>query len=130
MATLANSKQKQEIGSRLKSERERLGYSEQQIAQLLGVSQETYCQIENGELDPGIYSMPRLADIGFDVLYVIMNVRHIPGIEEDALLRRYRSLSLRGKTTVFNTLDALERLGPNIKKKISGSKDSSNQDIS
>ncbi len=128
MAALANSKQKQEIGSRLKSERERLGYSEQQIAQLLGVSPETYCQIENGELDPGIFSMPRLADIGFDVLYVIMNVRHIPGIEEDALLRRYRSLSLRGKTTVFNTLDALERLGPNIKKKISGSKFPSDQD--
>ncbi len=128
MAILANAKQKQEIGSRLKSERERLGYSEQQIAQLLGVSPEIYCQIERGELDPGIYSMPRLADIGFDVLYVIMNVRHIPGIEEDALLRRYRSLSLRGKTTIFNTLDALERLGPNIKKKISGSKAASDQD--
>ncbi len=128
MAALANSKQKQEIGARLKSERERLGYTELQIAQLLGVSPETYCQIEAGEVDPGIYSMPRLSDIGFDILYIIMEVRHIPGIEEDALLRRYRSLSLRGKTTVFNTLDALERLGPNIKKKISGPHPSSDQD--
>ncbi len=125
---LTSTKQKQEIGARLRAERERLGYSEAQIAQLLGIPLETYQHFENGEGDPGIYRMPRLADIGFDILYVITETRHIPGREEDDLLKRFRSLSMRGKATVFNTMDALERLAPNIKRKIRNAKKNSNSD--
>ncbi|MCD8339444.1 MAG: helix-turn-helix transcriptional regulator [Burkholderiales bacterium] len=115
---LTTTKQKQEIGARLRSERERLGYSELQIAQLLGIPEDTYKRFETGEADPGIFRMPRLSAIGFDVLYVITADRHIPGIEEDDLLKRFRELSIRGKMTVFNTMDALERLAPNIKRRI------------
>ena len=116
--SLTSTKQRQEIGSRLRFERERLGYSETQIAQLLGVPIDTYIRFEEGDADPGIYRMPRLASIGFDVLFVITNERHIPGREEDLLLQKFRSLSLKGKVSVFNTIDALERLAPNIKRKI------------
>lgn len=115
---LTNTKQRQEIGSRLFDERERLGYTEQQIAQLLGIPIDTYIRFEEGDADPGIYRMPRLASIGFDVLYIITGERHIPGREEDVLLQKFRTLSLKGRITVFNTIDALERLAPNIKRKI------------
>lgn len=115
---LTSTKQRQEIGRRLKEERERLGYTELQIAQLLGVPLDAYQRFELGESDPGIFRMPRLYSIGLDVLYIITAERHIPGLEEDLLLKRFRDLSSRGKATVFNTLDALERLGPNIKRKI------------
>lgn len=115
---LTTTKQRQEIGKRLREERERLGYSAQQIAQLLGVPEETYLRFEEGEADMGIFRMPRLYAVGLDVLYIIAEERHIPGLEEDLLLKRFRELSSRGRSTIFNTLDALERLGPNIKRKI------------
>lgn len=60
--------------------------------------------------------MPRLSSIGFDVLYIITEERHISGLEEDLLLQKFRS-SLKGKVSVFNTIDALERLAPNLKEK-------------
>ena len=115
---LTSTKQRKEIGSRLKEERERLGYSEEQIAQLLGVPLDAYIRFEEGEADPGIYRMPRLFAIGLDIQYIITSERHLPGQEEDVLLKKFRTLSLKGKVTVFNTIDALERLAPNIKRKI------------
>ena len=42
MATAAPSKKRAEIGARLKSERERLGYTAKQIAQLMGVTLDVY----------------------------------------------------------------------------------------
>lgn len=57
---LTSTKQKKEIGDRLRFERERLGYTELQIAQLLGIPLETYQRFEAGETDPGIFRMPRL----------------------------------------------------------------------
>ena len=116
--SLTSTKEKRAIGSRLREERERLGYSEQQIAQLLGIPIDQYIRFEEGEADPGIYRMPSLFAIGFDIQFIITDERHIPGQEEDVLLRKFRDLSLRGKVTVFNTIDALERLAPNLKRKL------------
>lgn len=117
MAT-TTSKQRQEIGARLQAERTRLGYSVRQIAQLLGVNNETYEAFESGTQDPGIYNLPRLAACGFDVLFILINERHIPIEEENELLSRFRDLSQRGRASVFTTLDALERLAPNLRQEI------------
>ena len=115
---LTTTKQRQEIGARLKSERERLGFTERQIAQLLGIPIEQYQQEESGKHDPGIFCMPRLNACGFDILYIITGERYKPVQEESELLQRFRELSLRGRSSIFMTLDALERLAPNIKKTI------------
>ncbi len=117
MAT-TTSKQRQEIGARLQSERTRMGYSVRQIAQLLGVPNEMYEAFEDGSMDPGIYNLPRLAACGFDILYVLTNERHIPIEEENELLNRFRDLSQRGRASIFTTLDALERLAPNLRQEI------------
>lgn len=58
MAT-TSTKKRQEIGERLRHERERLGYTKQQIAQLLGVPIPAYERFENGDDDPGVYRLPR-----------------------------------------------------------------------
>lgn len=115
---LTTTKVQKAIGVRIKSERERLGYSEQQIAQLLGVPLERYCAYEQGTADPGLFALPKLDACGFDVLFVVNNERYKPVQEESELLRRFRELSLRGRNSIFMTLDALERLAPNIKKTI------------
>lgn len=115
---LTTTKQRRAIGERLAQERRRLNYTELQIAQLLGVQLEVYLQYESGEDDPGIFSMQRLYSIGFDVMFIITGDRYRPVQEESELLNRFRELSLRGKTSVFMTLDALERLAPNLKENI------------
>lgn len=113
-----STKKRQETGARLRAERERLGYSPQQIAQLLGVPLDVYERFEKGEADPGIYRMPRLAACGFDILYIITAERHLVIEEENELLQRFRELSQRGRASIFTTLDALERLAPNIRRQL------------
>lgn len=117
MATVL-AKRRREFGERLRTERERLGYSELQIAQLLGVPLETYQKYEQGQEDPGIFRMPRLNDCGFDILFIITSERHNPVEEESELLARFRELSNRGRDSIFMTLDALERLAPNLRQTI------------
>ena len=116
MATAAPSKKRAEIGARLKSERERLGYTAKQIAQLIGVTLDVYATYETGQGDPGVYRLPRLSACGFDVLYILTAERHRPMEEENELLSRFRELSQRGRASVFTTIDALERLAPNLRK--------------
>lgn len=116
--TTTLAKQRQSIGARLAEERRRLGYSERQIAQLLGVPLDVYVGIEAGEADPGIYRMPRLVACGFDILYILTAERHLAVAEESELLARFRELSHRGRTSIFTTLDSLERLAPNLRRKI------------
>ena len=116
MATAAPSKKRAEIGARLKSERERLGYTAKQIAQLMGVTLDVYATYETGQGDPGVYRLPRLSACGFDVLYILTAERHHPMEEENELLSRFRELSQRGRASVFTTIDALERLAPNLRK--------------
>ena len=117
MATVM-AKRRIAFGERLRFERERLGYTEKQIAQLLGVSIAQYQRYEAGQDDPGIFRMPMLGDCGFDILFVITSERHSPIEEESELLKRFRDLSQRGRNSIFMTLDALERLAPNIRKTI------------
>ena len=119
MAT-TSTRRRQETGARLRTERERLGYAPRQIAQLLGVPLEAYAAFEAGEADPGIWRMPRLSACGFDVLYILTAERHLVIDEENELLNRFRELSQRGRTSIFTTLDALERLAPNIRRRLDG----------
>ena len=109
---LTTTKQRKEIGERLRVERERLTYTTLQIAQLIGVPESVYLTYETGEADPGIFCMPRLSACGFDVQFIITGERLKPVPEENELLQRFRELSLKGKSSIFMTLDALERLTP------------------
>lgn len=115
---LTSTKTRKAIGERLRQERERLGYQPLQIANLIGVTEEAYLAQENGEADPGLFCMTKLHSCGFDVMFIITDTRYRPVQEESELLRRFRDLSLRGRNSIFMTLDALERLAPNLKQKL------------
>ena len=115
---LTSTKPRKDIGQRLKAERERLGFSEAQIASLLGMPLEQYQQCESGDLDLGLFKASRLSSVGFDILFIATQERHNPIREENELLARFRNLSLRGKASMFSTLDALEKLAPNLSQKI------------
>lgn len=79
---------------------------------------ERYQLFEEGKEDPGIFQMPRLNDCGFDIYFIITNERQNPVLEESELLSRFRDLSNRGRESIFKTLDALERLAPNLRRAI------------
>ncbi len=115
---LTTSKMRKAIGERLTSERERLGFTQRQIAQLLGVTEDAYAAQEAGRDDPGLFSLPKLHATGFDVMFIISGERFRPVPEESELLRRFRELSLKGRNSIFMTLDALERLAPNLKSRL------------
>ncbi|MCF0252744.1 MAG: helix-turn-helix transcriptional regulator [Duodenibacillus sp.] len=115
---LTTTKMRKEIGARLASERERLGYTPLQIAQLIGTPLDNYNAYEQGDAEPGIFCLPRLSSCGFDILYILVGERYKPVQEENELLARFRELSLRGRSSIFQTLDALERLAPNIRSNI------------
>ncbi len=115
---LTSTKPRKDIGLRLKAERERLGFSDEQIASLLGMPLQQYQQCESGDMDLGLFKASRLAAVGFDILFVATQERHNPIREENELLARFRNLSFRGKASLFSTLDALEKLAPNLSQKI------------
>lgn len=115
---LVTLKQHKAVAARLRTERERLGFTEKQIAQLIGIPIEQYQKVEDGLVDPGLFCMARLTACGFDANYIITNERLRPLQEESDLLRRFRELSNKGKSSIFMTLDALERLAPNLQSNI------------
>lgn len=107
-------------GTRLRLERDRLGFNSQQVASLLGISTDTLARYENGA-EPNVRSLSLLHSVGFDIVYVVSGEKSVkaaplPRNEENELLKRFRELSLRGRSSVFLTLDALERLAPNLRR--------------
>ncbi len=109
------------FGERLKTEREKRGYSQQQIAQLLGIAPEDYIAHEKGLREMGVLALTRLQSVGLDAFFVLTGERFAPAREESELLQRFRELSLKGRTSIFMTLDALERLAPNLQRRIRAS---------
>ena len=79
---LVTLKQHKAVAARLRTERERLGFTEKQIAQLIGIPIEQYQKVEDGLVDPGLFCMARLTACGFDANYIITNERLRPLQEE------------------------------------------------
>ena len=52
---LVTLKQHKAVAARLRAERERLGFTEKQIAQLIGIPIEQYQKVEDGLVDPGLF---------------------------------------------------------------------------
>lgn len=110
-----------EIGDRLHDERNRLGYSDKQIANLLAIPLSSYQECRQGTIELSSMQLLRLMHAGFDILFIVSGHRYQPIEEELILLRKYRKLSSRGKESIFTTLDALLQLSPNVRKDISTS---------
>lgn len=105
-----------EIGERLSLERDRLGYTDHQIANLLAIPLLHYQECRKGASELSSMQFLRLSHAGFDILFIISGKRHLPNEEEIILLRKYRKLSSRGKESIFTTLDALLQISPNVRK--------------
>jgi transcriptional regulator with XRE-family HTH domain len=77
------------IGSRLRSERKRMGLSQTAFAELGGVSRKAQHRYEQDERAPDVRYISRIAQAGADVLFVITGVRGliVERAEEGLLLK-------------------------------------------
>lgn len=84
----------QGIGSRLKSERERLGLSQEQLGALAGTKRMTPCRYELGSHLPTLGFLAAIEPAGIDVGYVLNGKRSVValGLDDTALLGRAMSV--------------------------------------
>ncbi|MGS3468257.1 MULTISPECIES: helix-turn-helix domain-containing protein [Citrobacter] len=68
---------KMSLGARLKEERNRLGFSQSEFAELVGASYKSQLRWEKDESAPGADALSVWAGIGLDVLYVVTGQRSI-----------------------------------------------------
>ena len=66
------------ISERLKSERENLGFSQQALADLLGISLRSQQNYEKGDRNPDSAYLAAIAAAGADVLYILTGQRSQP----------------------------------------------------
>lgn len=94
--------QKEKAGERLREERKRLGFTQDEFATIGGLQKQAVFNYEKGIRSPDADYLRALADVGVDVQYVITGKRSCeprPGREE-ALLDNYRAADEEGKRMV------------------------------
>ena len=103
-------------GDRLRQERDRLGQSQQGLAELIGVQRAMLSRYERGLVEPGAGVLMRLAGAGVDVSFVLFGARSADARtltpEEAALLDNYNAADERGRAAARSVLDALAQPQP------------------
>jgi transcriptional regulator with XRE-family HTH domain len=106
-------------GDRIAEERLRLGKTQDQIADLCGVTRRTIGNIERENNDPGGKLLVSLAKIGFDSQYLLMGVRSINldrVAEEAGTYKIEKAAGARTDKEIL--LDKYERLSPGDRTRI------------
>lgn len=106
------------IGSRLKEERERLGYTQPAFAELAGAKKRTLIDWEKGVSSPTAVQLSALAGVGADVLYILTGQRGgaigsaasapVLARDEEALLDNYRNSSSEGQAIIRSSAEAAQ----------------------
>ena len=98
------------IGERLKEERQRLGLTQQAIADAGGVSKRAQLNYEQGEQLPGAAYLAGVTGIGVDVVYVLSGQHGSDGAgvsaQEMLLLAAYRNAPAATQSLVLAALGA------------------------
>lgn len=107
------------LGARLKEERNRLGLSQSEFAELVGASYKSQLRWEKDESAPGADALSVWAGIGLDVLYVVTGQRsdivtmnlNIPKMsqEKQALLDAYDGMSDADKRALLQIGESLSQ---------------------
>lgn len=95
------------FGDKLREARKNKGYTQEQIAHLLGIAKSTYTGYEKGVREPDLFKIKRLVEV-LDVdsswlLGVDDSPSSITAAEYQAI-KKYRALDERGKIAVDSTL--------------------------
>lgn len=95
------------IGDRLREERERLGYSQPELAGFASTTKQTLFSWESGHSSPKADQLSVLADKGVDVYYVLTGQRlgtaTTLSVRESALVDNYRAAPEDAKKALETT---------------------------
>lgn len=102
----------------MKEERDRMGWSQQQVADALEIRREMWAKYEAGA-EPGATVLAKAALVGVDVLYVLTGQRQFMTPSAGAVLRDgeatllagYRSLDARGRAGVMALIGGMAPAG-------------------
>lgn len=98
-----------DIGNRIKKERERLGFSQPRLADIVEVSKRTIIEWEKSATSPNAVQLSALSDIGVDVTYLITGSRSLTsGLtpEESHLLENYRHATAEQQRSISQVSEA------------------------
>ncbi len=90
------------FGTRLRSERKRLGYTQDQFSDACAISKSSQLNYERDSRIPDAGYLRQAAALGVDVLFVITEQHATASLSQDEaqLLRHYRSQTSRNKLAV------------------------------
>lgn len=99
-------------GERLREERMRLGFKQEEFAQLGGVNRNTQGSYEKNERTPDLNYLSAIAAQGVDVLFVVTGVRLMAAAgslspQESSLLGYFRQLPESEQASMVRTASAL-----------------------
>lgn len=97
------------LGERLKEERKRLGFSQEEFAAIAGVTRRPYAEWEAGNTSPTGVQLAALYAEGADVQYIVTGVRSGMALSPDEreLLTLFRAAPLAGKAAAIGALQGV-----------------------
>ena len=113
-----------DIGARLRAERERIGLTQEELAEAAGVDRRSQVNYESGERLPKADYLAKVAAVGIDTLFVVTNMRAgayqggplrgdqpatVLTAEESVLVNNYRAATEDGKRALEATGLALAK---------------------
>lgn len=99
------------FGEKLLQARKEKGYTQEQLADLIGVAKSTYTGYEKGNREPDVFKIKKLIKIlGVTSGWLLdidenLDKRREFSEDEISLIKKYRALDERGKVTISTMLD-------------------------
>jgi transcriptional regulator with XRE-family HTH domain len=97
------------IGTRLKGERTRLGFNQEDFGAIGGVQRRAQLFYEQDERHPDANYLLAVSKVGVDVQYVITGVVSSATLSEDeaALISAFRALDMKGKARLLGVAEGI-----------------------
>jgi len=115
------------IAGRLAEERQRLGFSQQKLADLCASNRKSIARYERGENVPGGDFLAAFAAAGADVLYILTGRREGqtgerspstgPSSHDQAVLMLYHSLSPEAQREIYKSIEEKKLLADLLRQK-------------
>lgn len=126
---MTRAKIRQEIGRRLLSERDRLGHTQQGLAEAIGGKRLSVINYEAGRSSPSAETLAAMESVGVDVRYVLTGMRVAPTsidrerfrrafseVQRQAMLKREKLSADASLDLAWRIYDALGALEPAIRR--------------